>query len=454
MTINRTTRWIVPGAGLALVLTLLGPVRPGVAHDPSTPAGRESAQVFMAQREPTQALDAVVDAKVTCTNGQAAGYPCRNVDLLAFLPLSQIGGSQANDIWGWTDPSTGREYALVGRRNGTSFVDVTNPESPVYLGNLPAHQNRTAIWRDIKVYRNHAYIVADVSGHGMQVFDLTRLRGVTSPQTFTATAHYGNFGNSHNLAINEQTGYAYAVGTNTCSGGPHMVDIRNPAAPAAAGCVSSDGYTHDTQCVVYRGPDTAYTGRELCFNLNEDTLTVVDVTTKSSPRQLVRRSYSGYAYTHQGWLTDDQRYFLLDDELDESRRGGGTKTYVFDLLDVDNPQHIGTYTAPVSATDHNQYVKGNYSYQANYRAGLRILDLTRIGSGTLTEAGYFDIYPSSDSAAMNGAWSVYPYFSSGTVVVSGIEQGLFVLRPNLPVGLGTGADAGNGVAGDQPGRRS
>jgi hypothetical protein len=107
------------------------------------------------------------------------------------------------------------------------------------------------------------------------------VRGVTSPQTFTEDAHYGQFGNSHNIAINEETGFAYAVGSNTCSGGPHMVNIQTPKSPTNAGCVSSDGYTHDTQCVVYRGRTADYTGRELCFNSNEDTVTVVDVTTKS-----------------------------------------------------------------------------------------------------------------------------------------------------------------------------
>ncbi|GGL98204.1 choice-of-anchor B family protein [Micromonospora yangpuensis] len=414
-----------------LVVSMLGSGSPSVAHDPATPAGRASAQEFMAQREPSQRLAAV--AAATCTNGQAAGYPCRNVDLLSFLPLADIGGSQANDIWGWRDSTTGKEYALVGRRNGTSFVDISTPTAPVYLGNLPAHQNRTAIWRDIKVYRDHAYVVADVSGHGMQVFDLTRLRGVTTPQTWTANVHYAGFGNAHNIAVNEETGYAYAVGTNTCSGGLHMVDIRTPKSPVAAGCVSNDGYTHDTQCVVYRGPDTAYTGREICVSSNEDTVTVVDVTSKSAPRQLSRIGYTGRAYTHQGWFTENQRYFLLDDELDETRRGVRTQTYLWDLADLDNPRHIGTYSAPtgVQATDHNQYVKGNYSYQANYRAGLRILDLRNVAAGQATEAGFFDVYPSSDSASMNGAWSVYPYLPSGVVVVSGIEQGLFVLRPRL-----------------------
>ncbi len=388
------------------------------------------ASRFMADHQPAERLAPITNAATPCTNGMAGSYPCRNVDLLSLLPLSSIGGGNGNDIWGWTDPSNNREYAIMGRTNGTAFVDITNPESPVYLGNLPTASGN-ATWRDIKVYRNHAFIVADVSSHGMQVFNLTRLRGVTSPQTFTADARYTQFGNSHNIAINEATGFAYAVGSNTCSGGPHMVNIQTPTSPTNAGCVSGDGYTHDTQCVVYNGPDADYRGRELCFNSNEDTVTVVDVTTKSTPRQIARKPYTGAAYTHQGWLTEDHRYFLVDDELDEQRQGVNTKTYIFDMANVDAPVHTGTYTAPVAAIDHNQYVKGNYSYQANYRAGLRILDISGVGNATLTEAGFFDIYPSSDSASFNGAWSVYPYFPSGNIVVSGIEQGLFVLKANL-----------------------
>jgi hypothetical protein len=56
-----------------------------------------------------------------------------NVQLQSFLPINELGGGRGvglNDIWGWTDPQTDREYALVGRSNGTSFVDVTDPSNP------------------------------------------------------------------------------------------------------------------------------------------------------------------------------------------------------------------------------------------------------------------------------------------------------------------------------------
>lgn len=386
------------------------------------------------ERDYQPAEDLAAMAITPCVGGTAGGYPCQNVDLMSFLPLSSIGGGNGNDIWGWTDPLTGKEYAIMGRTNGTAFVDISNPESPIYLGNLPTHTVNST-WRDIKVYANHAFIVSEASGHGMQVFNLTQLRTVTSPPiTFSNTAHYNGFGNAHNIAINEATGFAYAVGTSTCSGGLHMVNIQNPTSPSNAGCFSSDGYTHDTQCVIYTGPDTTYQGQEICFNSNEDTLTIVNVNNKSNPVQLSRVGYSGSRYTHQGWLTEDQRYFLLDDELDEQNNGHNTRTYIWNVADLNAPVLIGNFTSSAAAIDHNQYIKGNYSYQANYRAGLRILNLTNVASGSLTEAGYFDIYPANNNANFNGAWSTYPYFASGMVIVSGIEQGLFVLRPNLSTG--------------------
>lgn len=406
------------------------PTRPALPGDGTRPRHiQEQMQAFQADYEP--AIQGAVISTVACVNGFAGSYPCRNVDLLANMPLNTIGGGNGNDIWGWTDPQTGKEYALVGRTNGTAFVDISNPEQPIYLGNLPT-QTVSGTWRDIKVYQNHAFIVADVSGHGLQVFNLTRLRNVTNPPlTFTTDAYYNRFGNSHNIAINEETGFAYAVGSNTCSGGLHMVNIQNPTSPVFAGCVSQDGYTHDTQCVVYRGPDAAFLNREICFSSNEDTVTIVDVTDKANPVQLARKTYNGARYTHQGWLTENQRYFLQDDELDEQQLGVNTRTYIWDMASLINPQHVGTYTAAVAAIDHNLYTRGNYVYEANYRSGLRILDSTNVASGQLTEVAYFDVYPANNNNSFNGAWSSYPYFGSGLVIVNGIEQGLFVLRPNL-----------------------
>ena len=284
-----------------------------------------------------------------CSGGTAGAYPCKNVDLLSFMPLSEIGGeggAQGADIWVWTDPENGRECALMALSTGTSFIDITNPTDPVYLGLLPT-QTIASPWRDVKVFRNHAFIASEAASHGMQVFNLKQLGRVTGPPvSFSSTAYYAAQGlsTSHNVAINEKTGFAYIVGSNTCAGGLHMVNIKKPKAPKFAGCYSGDGYTHDAHCVVYRGPDSEHSSREICFNANEDTLTIVDVTNKSNPRMLSRTSYAGVAYTHQSWTTEDEIYLLLDDELDERTEGNKTKTFIWDIVDLDTPEFIGTYT--------------------------------------------------------------------------------------------------------------
>ena len=369
-------------------------------------------------------------AVTICSGGMAGTYPCSNVDLMSFLALDDIGGGSGNDIWGWTDSSTGKEYAIMGRTNGTSFVDISDPVNPIYLGNLPPPSAHST-WRDIKVYADHAFIVTEAENSGMQVFDLTQLREVASPPaTFSETAHYSGFGDAHNLAINEDSGYAYAVGTNNCGGGLHMINIQTPTSPTSADCFSDDGFTHDAQCVNYAGPDPDHQGKEICFNSNVDTLTIVDVTNKAAPVMLSRTGYDGSRYAHQGWLTEDQVYFLLGDERDEGD-ATNTRTYMWDVSDLDDPALIGFHESTTTAIDHNQYVKGSYTYQSNYRAGLRILDITDIANGNLSEEAFFDIYPDDDSPEFNGAWSNYPFFDSGMVIVSGEEQGLFVLSPSL-----------------------
>jgi choice-of-anchor B domain-containing protein len=404
-----------------------------------------------------------------CTDGTAAGvFPCEDVDLESFVPKEQMGdsGAELNDIWGWTDPATGDEFALVGRTDGTSFVNVSDPQNPVYLGELPSHQSVAGepvetifnSWRDIKVYKNHAYIGSEEPSHGLQVFDLTQLSGQTEPPeggNWEETNHYSfvtdgiasvlepgditrpnTLDNSHNIAINEQSGMLSAIGTSTCgSGGPHMIDLSDPANPTFAGCDSEDSYTHDNQCVNYRqsDPDPDHRGKEICFNSNEDTLTIVDVTDPAEPKQLARMEYDGASYTHQAWLTEDRRYILMDDELDEQEgesAGGKTATYVVDVQNLDNPLLVNEHAGEAESIDHNQYVRGDRTFQANYRSGLRILDVSNVAqAGSLTEKGFFDVYPADDQPEFNGMWSNYPYFKSGVVIASGIEQGLFVLRP-------------------------
>ena len=371
-------------------------------------------------------------------SGMADIFPCENIDLLQRIHLETFEAGSGSDIWGWTDPMTKKEYALMGLNNGTAFVDISAPKAPIYLGKLPTHTS-DSLWRDVKTYSNHAYIVSEASGHGMQIFDLTRLRDVVDPPViFTNDAHFSGFGYAHNIVINENTGFAYATGTKkpsqqsgTCSGGLHMIDISTPTNPIDAGCFSSDGYTHDAQCVIYNGPDADYTNQEICFNSNEDTLTIVDVTNKNSPSQISRTGYANSQYTHQGWLTEDHRYYLMNDELDERDNGHNTKTYIWDLLDLDVPQLKGFYNGDKASIDHNLYIKGNYAFLTNYTSGLSIVDITDIGNMQFQEVATFDGYPDNDGVSFDGAWSNYPYFESGNIIMSGIGEGLYILDPHL-----------------------
>lgn len=357
-----------------------------------------------------------------------------------------------SNIIGWTS-STGREFGIVGQTDGTAFIEVKSDGSLVFLGRLPT-QTVSSIWRDMKVIGDFVFIGAESRDHGLQIFDLSKLLQVDpkSPKTWSVTtdlaAHFKGFGSSHNIVANEATKTIFAVGTSRslkCRGGLWMVDVSNPREPKDAGCVAEDGYVHDAQCVIYTGPHTQYKGKEICFNYNEDTLTIVDVTNRAAPKQLSRTTYNGATYTHQGWLaTSDMRYLLLDDEQDEQRKSGSasdghTATYIVEITDLTKPVFKGVYKSPVKSIDHNQYVVDGLSYQSNYGSGLRIVNVTSVlqddTGANFEEVGFFDVYPEDDDVngkvEFNGAWSVYPYFQSGYLLVNSIERGIFSVKHNV-----------------------
>jgi choice-of-anchor B domain-containing protein len=370
-----------------------------------------------------------------CQNGMAGGYPCHNVNLLAFLSLDDLGGQAEGgaNLWGWADPMTGKEYVLMALTDATVFIDISDPENPVILGSLPG--SPSVAYRDVKVYADHAFIIADVpSEQGLQIFDLTGLRGIITTQTFTPTTHFDGLGNGHNLFINEETGYAYIARTTSpvlCSGALYVLNVQDLANPSEAGCVSDGGVASDTMCVVYQGPDAAYQGREICITSSDDDLLVHDVTDKAAPDHLATLTYPDWGRAHHGWFTADHHYFLSADMEDEHHYGLNTRIFLWDVSSVVTPTLMGWYTGPTTAGDHNVWTHGQYAYVGNFRAGLRILDMTAIAAAELTEAAYFDLYPANDNPGHEGAWAVYAYFESGVVAVSDKYEGLYLLRPTL-----------------------
>ncbi len=400
-----------------------------------------------------------------CDNGMADKFPCSNIDLQAVVTPSELMGEKLNDIWGWTDPQTQKEYALVGLTGGVTIVDITEPTHPLVIGKLAGpvatsskiakpspvlrHDDSGELksesaWRDLKVYKNHMFVVSEKENHGLQIFDLTQVRQAENlPVTFTGYQHYSKFGNAHNLSINEETGFAYITGAGngelcTENGSLHIVDISSPKSPVYAGCHSDknagkftrDGYVHDTQCVIYKGPDQTFQSREICFSSSELSFLISDVTDKSNPETLSNSSFDGRNYLHQGWLTEDHSRFFMNDELDEIRLGQPTQTYIWNLEDLRNPELIGFYTHSTNSIDHNLYIKNSIMYQANYNAGLRIFDVSNPQPNRINEIGFFDTTPGNDTAEFSGLWSVYPWYRGQKIVVSDINQGLFILTFN------------------------
>ncbi len=447
-----TVRPLASGARFGASLAVQGAL--GVAGIIRADFGEGRAVVFERAGEKWTESDHIADPgpdlapllgeEVRCENGKARQFDCDRVDLLSFLPVKDVGGARGvivNDIWGWTDPETSREYAIVGRSDGTSIVDVTSPSYPVFVADLPATEGSTPnAWRDVKVYNNHVFIVADnVGKHGMQVYDLTQLRDITDPPMLVEpTTIYDPIYSAHNIIINEDTGFAYIVaasgGGETCGRGYHMVDIRDPKNPTFAGCFSdpSSGaggdHIHDAQCVLYDGPDEDYRGHEICFGANASVFSIADVSDKSAPSTIAALEYPKVAYVHQGWLSEDNRHFYINDEGDEI--GGlvaSTRTLIWDVSDLDDPIFLKAHLGTTSASDHNLYIKGDFMYQSNYVSGLQILDI----SDPLhpIQVGHFDTVPQGMNApGFAGSWSNYPYFESGTILVSSINEGLFILR--------------------------
>lgn len=395
-----------------------------------------------------------------CSNGKSEEYPCKKIDLYAHVDISELSGDELSDIWGWIDPETGKEYAILGLINGVDIVDVTNPSDPILIGFIPepsgnqlksisiqAHDDGGGLkgnspWRDMKVHKNTLYIVSEQASYGLQYFDLTQLRNVENPPIeFSEFKRYTEFGNAHNIFINKASDFLYVVGSTTgteCAeqGGLHMIDISSPLQPEFAGCYvdenaggfTTDGYIHDTQCVIYSGPDQDYQGDEICFNSSEEVFLISDVTDKRNPTSISMETYPNASYIHQGWLSDDQRYFFMNDELDERYNHTNTRTYVWDLHDLDQPEMIGHYQHNTPSIDHNLYIKDNLMYQANYTAGLRILDVRDPTPQNISEVAYFDTTPHDESVTFGGLWSVYPWLSGDKIIVSDIKQGLFILR--------------------------
>lgn len=356
----------------------------------------------------------------------------------------------------------------------------------IYLGRLPQFDAIGSQWREVRVVGDIVVIGSEAVKHGVQLFDMKKVLDLDpkNPKNFTQAdlaGHWGlhtngtnedgekldfwdylPVGRTHNIVVNKELKYAAAVGSVggnetirvrdnlPCKGGLIFLDISDPSRVHSPGCASADGYVHDAECLVYRGPDKRYTGRDICYGYNEDTMTIYDVTDKkgNNTKIIARVDFPGAEYVHQGVVNDEdwQEYIFLDDEFDErdARDGpsslgqGRPTTHIMDIRDLENPKWSGSYAGKYRGIDHNQYIVDGYLYQSNYGNGLNVLDVSSVKKDptgdSICQAGFFDIYPEDDEeegggvVAFHGSWSSFAEFKSGFIMVHTIERGTFIVK--------------------------
>jgi choice-of-anchor B domain-containing protein len=414
---------------------------------------------------------------VSADDLHATRFPLQ-MDLYDFLNHNDMGGGEADpnypnrrgsSTWGWVSPE-GRQIALIGQQMGTAFVEVSDKGKLTYLGRLPSQDPVGSSWREIRVLKDMAIIGSEAVGHNVQVFDLNKVAAIdpASPVVFDIeTDIVGLFtdlpaGRAHNIVVDWDNEYAIAVGAQprnqTCRAGMEYIDLSDPAAPFKPGCASSDGYTHDAQCVTYNGPDSRYLGSNICVAYNEDSVTVWDSTDKAASTMLSRLEYPGATYVHQGWWTERNwhQFVLFNDELDEVEGVGDAAsgipiTHILDLSDLEQPVYTGFFqNTDHVAIDHNLYIEGGIMFQSNYGAGVWVTDVSSIASfpdgSRVEKLAFFDMHPEDDATGGSlqfvGTWGNFQ-FPSGFIVANTFERGAYVLR----VAEGPGRDGGLGFGG-------
>ena len=375
-------------------------------------------------------IQIIINPIAICENGFAGEYPCNDYDLLTHFSLEEIGDSDTiiSDSWGWTHPISKEEFAIICTNKGVTFIDITDPANAIILGTLKT-KTENSLSRSVKTFQSVAFIISDATNHGMQSLNLGRLLDVKNPPVeFTSDRDYNFFGYAENISINQDTGFAYITNANTYEGGLHFVDLNNSLKAIEAGGYSIGPYTNDTQVITYKGPDTDYTDKEILISSNENEVVILEVTDKENPIKIASFTYANIGKTHQGWFTEDYRYFIFGDTLDEINNGVNTNTIVYNFTDLDNPVYHFNFEGNTTAIDNNGYIKGNNYYQANYTNGIRVLDISNIDNKSFTEIGFFDTYPENNNSEKNGVVNIYPYLESENIIVTDINNGFFLIR--------------------------
>jgi choice-of-anchor B domain-containing protein len=315
---------------------------------------------------------------------------------------------ELSDIWGYED-TLGNEYAIVGVYNGVSVVDITNPANPNELWFFPG---AGSIWRDMKTWNKHAYVTNESDG-GLFIIDLSNLPDTATPTTASFTGNSFTFTSAHNLYIDEN-GVGYIFGANHGSGGAIFLDLtQDPLVPVELG-LFDDYYIHDGMA---RG-DTLWAS-----HISNGFQSAIDVTSKSSPVMLSNWNTPNN-FTHNCWISDDGNYIFTTDEK------SGAYVASYDVSDINNVSELDRIQSNTGSgvIPHNTHYLDGFVITSYYRDGVTIHDVSR--PGNMVEVGNYDSYTQGQGDGFNGDWGAYPWLSSGNIIISDIENGLFILGPN------------------------
>ena len=399
-----------------------------------------SAFALIAALIPAPVATAQASTAAECKNGRAGDLRCKNIDVVGRV----TGTGGIADVWGWVDPETKDEFAIVGGAGGPHFFNVTDPAKPVNLGSVPLKPSAGGLlWFEMEIVNDHLYWVCDLTPCGLNVFDLSRLAGPESALPVWRPDVTLPIGTVHSIDSNPKTNHIFlnGMGVSDPAGTPVIFDVSTPLVPTPVGAMADDGYTHDSLCRNYRGADKDHKGDEICFNFNEDSVTIFNVTDNpQQPVQLSRNTYKTASYTHSGALSKDHNTLISTDEGDETSNQTPSTLFTWDVSDLDKPKLIGTWTANSLSIDHNIYSEENALFHANYNNGFRIMDISKAHKGKLKEVAFIDTLPLADSPDFDGVWAAYPFLPSGNILVGDMTDGFYIVRPEASVMKKLGVD--------------
>lgn len=326
-----------------------------------------------------------------------ASFVQASVKLPSLGNFNDYKAAKYSGCWGYTAPD-GREYALLGVRTGTSIVDITDAPQLKEIAFIPSVKNT---WKEIKTYKNYAYVTTE-GDQGLQIIDLSDL-----PRSAQLAVTSKVFKSAHNLYVDDEAGVLYATGGEAES--VRIFSLADPLKPIQTAMMDSPNYVHD---IFVRK------GRAYLSEMFIGSFAIFEVSNISDPKLVKRQKVPNAGLVHNAWLTHDDRYLMTTEET------SGKTVKFWDLENLNDIKMVSEYLGP-SKLAHNTHIKGNFAYISHYGSELRIVDV----SDPLhpIEAASFD-KNSLDETEFVGAWGAYPYFKSGKVVISDIEDGLYVVQ--------------------------